>query len=75
MSRVVVIGATGHIGSYLVPRLARDGHEVVAMSRGIRGPYLDSPGGTRSPRSPWTGTRPMPRDRSVRRWRRCAPMW
>jgi nucleoside-diphosphate-sugar epimerase len=44
MSRVVVIGATGHIGSYLVPRLARDGHEVVAMSRGIRGPYLDSPG-------------------------------
>ncbi len=23
MSRVVVIGATGHIGSYLVPRLVR----------------------------------------------------
>src|SRR2546430_5042875 len=43
MSRVVVIGATGHIGSYLVPRLARGGHEVIAMSRGIRGPYLRSP--------------------------------
>ncbi len=39
MSRVVVIGATGHIGSYLVPRLARGGHEVIAVSRGSRGPY------------------------------------
>jgi len=27
MSRVVVIGATGHIGTYLVPRLVRAGHE------------------------------------------------
>jgi nucleoside-diphosphate-sugar epimerase len=26
MSRVVVIGATGHIGTYLVPRLVRGGH-------------------------------------------------
>src|SRR5690242_9407298 len=43
MSRVVVIGATGHIGSYLVPRLVRGGHEVIAMSRGIRGPYLQRP--------------------------------
>ncbi len=43
MSRVVVIGATGHIGSYLVPRLVRGDHEVIAMSRGIRGPYLQSP--------------------------------
>ena len=37
--RVVVIGATGHIGSYLVPRLVRGGHEVVALSRGRRKPY------------------------------------
>ncbi len=43
MSRVVVIGATGHIGTYLVPRLVRGGHEVIAMSRGIRGPYLPGP--------------------------------
>lgn len=43
MSRVVIIGATGHIGSYLVPRLVRGGHEVIAMSRGIRGPYLQRP--------------------------------
>ena len=39
MSRVVVIGATGHIGTYLVPRLVRNGHEVIAMSRGTREPY------------------------------------
>src|SRR6266702_5954708 len=39
MSRVVVIGATGHIGTYLVPRLVRGGHEVIAMSRGARDPY------------------------------------
>jgi len=40
--RVVVIGATGHIGSYLVPRLVRAGHEVVAISRGEKAPYHDS---------------------------------
>ncbi len=38
--RVVVIGATGHIGSYLVPRLVNGGHAVVAISRGRRAPYL-----------------------------------
>src|ERR1700727_1878264 len=45
MGRVVVIGATGHVGSYLVPRLVRGGHEVIAMSRGLRGPYHPSPEG------------------------------
>jgi nucleoside-diphosphate-sugar epimerase len=43
MARVVVIGATGHIGSYLVPRLVRAGYEVVALSRGERKPYHDAP--------------------------------
>jgi uncharacterized protein YbjT (DUF2867 family) len=43
MSRVVVIGATGHIGTYLVPRLVRGGHEVIAVSRGTRDPYQASP--------------------------------
>jgi len=43
MSRVVVVGATGHIGSYLVPRLVRGGHEVIAVSRGTRSPYHVSP--------------------------------
>ncbi len=37
--KVVVVGATGHIGSYLVPRLVAGGHDVVALSRGARGPY------------------------------------
>lgn len=43
MSRVVVIGATGHVGTYLVPRLVRAGHEVVALSRGMREPYQQAP--------------------------------
>ena len=43
MSRIVVIGATGHIGSYLVPRLVRGGHDVIALSRGTRDPYHASP--------------------------------
>src|SRR5579862_4781511 len=42
MSRIVVIGATGHVGSYLVPRLVRAGHQVVALSRGEREPYVVS---------------------------------
>lgn len=37
--RTVVIGATGHVGTYLVPRLVRAGHDVVAVSRGERDPY------------------------------------
>jgi nucleoside-diphosphate-sugar epimerase len=32
--RVVVIGATGHVGGYLVPRLVEAEHEVIAISRG-----------------------------------------
>jgi nucleoside-diphosphate-sugar epimerase len=43
MSRVVVIGATGHIGTYLVPRLVDRGHEVITVSRGSRGPYRAAP--------------------------------
>src|SRR5690242_17579337 len=43
MRRVVVIGATGHIGTYLVPRLVRAGHDVVAVSRGGREPYHEAP--------------------------------
>jgi nucleoside-diphosphate-sugar epimerase len=43
MSRIVVIGATGHVGTYLVPRLVRAGHDVVALSRGEREPYSPAP--------------------------------
>jgi len=41
--RVIVIGATGHVGSYLVPRLVRAGHEVVAITRGPSAPYHPDP--------------------------------
>lgn len=37
--RVVVIGASGHVGTYLVPRLVEAGHTVVAVSRGNSTPY------------------------------------
>lgn len=40
--RVVVIGATGHIGTYLIPRLVNEGHEVMAISRGKQIPYRES---------------------------------
>jgi nucleoside-diphosphate-sugar epimerase len=50
MSRVVVVGATGHIGSYLVPRLVRAGHHVVALSRGTREPYHAAPEWSRGER-------------------------
>ncbi|MGL3200188.1 MULTISPECIES: NAD-dependent epimerase/dehydratase family protein [Curtobacterium] len=41
--RIVVIGATGHIGTFLVPRLVRSGHDVVVVSRGTRSAYVDAP--------------------------------
>ena len=41
--RVVVIGGTGHIGTFLVPRLVNAGHDVVVASRGEREPYVRSP--------------------------------
>jgi nucleoside-diphosphate-sugar epimerase len=37
--RIVVIGGTGHVGTYLVPRLVHDGHEVISVSRSRRMPY------------------------------------
>jgi nucleoside-diphosphate-sugar epimerase len=41
MSRIVIIGGTGHVGSYLVPRLVERGHDVVNVSRGRATPYRD----------------------------------
>ena len=41
LMRVLVVGATGHVGGYLVPSLVRAGHEVVAMSRGRQRLYRD----------------------------------
>lgn len=34
MSRVIVIGGSGHIGTYLIPSLVESGHDVVSISRG-----------------------------------------
>jgi nucleoside-diphosphate-sugar epimerase len=39
--RAVVIGGTGHIGSYLIPRLVASGYEVFNISRSNRAPYRD----------------------------------
>ncbi|MGZ4659866.1 MAG: NAD-dependent epimerase/dehydratase family protein, partial [Arthrobacter sp.] len=41
--RVTVIGGSGHIGSFLVPRLVRAGHEVTNISRGTSRPYTEAP--------------------------------
>lgn len=38
--KVVIIGGSGHVGTYLVPRLVNLGCEVVNVSRGTSEPYL-----------------------------------
>jgi len=53
--RIVVIGATGHVGTYLVPRLVDQGHEVIAVSRGHRSPYR--------PHAAWDRVRQVALDR------------
>ncbi len=55
--RVVVVGATGHIGGYLVPRLVALGYEVVALSRGRREPYRPHPA--------WSGVESIAVDRDT----------
>ncbi len=41
--RVVVIGGSGHIGTFLIPRLVRAGHEVINISRGGGTGYATGP--------------------------------
>lgn len=55
--RCIVIGATGHIGSWLVPRLVRAGHDVIAIARGHRSPYVAS--------EAWSAVRRVQLDRST----------
>jgi nucleoside-diphosphate-sugar epimerase len=55
--KVVVIGATGHVGTYLVPRLVEAGYEVVALSRGDAKPYL--------PNKAWNQVERLQMDRSA----------
>jgi len=37
--RVVIIGGTGHVGTYLVPSLVEAGYEVISVSRRQHAPY------------------------------------
>ncbi len=53
--RVVVIGGTGHVGTYLVPRLVAAGYEVIVVSRGQRTPY--------HPHAAWKAVKPVQLDR------------
>jgi nucleoside-diphosphate-sugar epimerase len=55
--RVVIIGGTGHVGTYLVPRLVEAGHEVVCLSRGEREPY--------QPHAAWGAVRRVQVDREA----------
>ena len=41
--KIVIIGGSGHIGTFLVPRLVRAGHEVINISRGTHKAYTDAP--------------------------------
>jgi nucleoside-diphosphate-sugar epimerase len=57
MSRVVIIGGSGHVGTYLVPRLVHAGFEVVSVSRGGRAPY--------QPHAAWKSVRIVTLDRDA----------
>ncbi len=41
--RTIVIGGTGHIGTYLTPQFVEAGHQVLCVSRGLREPYHPHP--------------------------------
>jgi nucleoside-diphosphate-sugar epimerase len=55
--RIVVIGGSGHVGSFLVPRLVRAGHEVVNLSRGASTPYVED--------EAWSQVEQIPVDRAA----------
>lgn len=57
MSRIVIIGGSGHVGSYLVPALVDRGHDVVNVSRGIAVPYR--------PHAAWTKVESIVLDRAI----------
>ncbi|WPU92482.1 NAD-dependent epimerase/dehydratase family protein [Mucilaginibacter sabulilitoris] len=39
--KIVLIGGSGHIGSYLIPKLVHAGHKVLNISRGQSKPYKE----------------------------------
>ena len=40
--KIVIIGGSGHVGTYLVPQLVNLGHTVINVSRQLREPYFPS---------------------------------
>lgn len=57
MAKVVIIGGSGHVGTYLVPRLVEAGFEVVNVSRGEREAY--------TPNAAWNEVRAVRLDREA----------
>lgn len=55
--RVVVIGGSGHIGTYLIPMLVEKGHEVINITRGQSQPYL--------PNAVWLDVQQIAADRAA----------
>jgi len=55
--RAVIIGGSGHVGTYLTPRLVQAGYEVVALSRGQSQPY--------QPNGAWGQVRQVTVDRAA----------
>jgi nucleoside-diphosphate-sugar epimerase len=43
MARIVIIGGSGHVGTYLVPSLVERGDEVINVTRGRATPYRPHP--------------------------------
>jgi nucleoside-diphosphate-sugar epimerase len=40
--RIIIIGGTGHVGTFLAPRLVNAGHHVISVSRNERRPYIQN---------------------------------
>jgi nucleoside-diphosphate-sugar epimerase len=57
MTKVVIIGGSGHVGTYLVPRLVQTGFDVVNVTRGKRVPY--------SPHAAWNSVETVIADRET----------
>ena len=55
--KVVIIGGTGHIGSYLTPKLIEAGLDVTCVSRGLNNPYHRH--------AAWDSVHPVHMDRSA----------
>ena len=55
--RVAIIGGTGHIGTYLTPKLVQAGFDVICISRGLKEPYR--------PHAAWQQVRRVDMDRNA----------